>query len=131
MFRHSDIQAILRRRRLRREEGDLSEEGEAASDSPRNPTSLAPAPMDPTASGSAVQPAKQQWATSSARTKARNKRNRDKYKVKKRNERLRQEQVPKKGRPSQEEDEESDEWDPWHQANGPDVQKDEAIELDY
>jgi hypothetical protein len=131
MFRHSEIQAILRQRRLRREEGNLSEEGEAVSDSPRNVARPARASMDPTASGPAAQPAKQQWATSSARTKARNKKNRDKYRLKKRNERLQQEQVQKEGRPSRDEDDESDEWDPWHQANGPDVQKDEAIELDY
>jgi hypothetical protein len=29
------------------------------------------------------------------------------------------------------EDGESDEWDPWHQANGPDAQKDATVDLDY
>ena len=28
-------------------------------------------------------------------------------------------------------DDGSDEWDAWHQANGPDVQKDETLDLDY
>jgi hypothetical protein len=130
MFRHSEIQAILRQRRLLREGGDLSEEGEAAADSPRDTGSPAQAPTDIASSRRVAQPAKQQWATSSARTKAKNKKNRDKYKAKKKTERLRQERVQKEGRPVQD-DEESDEWDPWHQANGPDVQKDDALDLDY
>jgi hypothetical protein len=131
MFRHSEIQAILRQRRLRREEGELSEEGELASESPRNAASPAPAHTNLTPSGPATQPAKQQWTTSSARTKAKNKKNRNKYRLKQRTEKLRQEQALKEGHPPKDEDEESDEWDPWHQANGPDVQKDDTIELDY
>jgi hypothetical protein len=130
MFRHSEIQAILRQRRLRREGGDASEEGEASSESPRDAASPAQALPHPTPSGHAAQPAKQQWATSSARTKAKNKKHRNKYRMKKKTERLQKERAQKEGRPLQDDDE-SDEWDPWHQANGPDVQKDDALDLDY
>jgi hypothetical protein len=131
MFRHSEIQAIIRKRRLRREEGELSEEDEAESDSPRDAASPTSGPADRVQSGRVEKPAMQQWTTSSARTKAKNKRNRDKYKAKKKEARLRKERAQKEGRPERDEDEESDEWDPWHQANGPDVQKDDALDLDY
>jgi hypothetical protein len=130
MFRHSEIQTILRQRRLRREGGDLSEEGEAASESPRDAGSPVQASTGTAPPRRVAQPSKPQWATSSARTKAKNKRNRDKYRNKKKTERLRNERAQKEGHPVQDE-EESDEWDPWHQANGPDVQKDDTLELDY
>ncbi|KAL5121237.1 hypothetical protein ACEQ8H_000705 [Pleosporales sp. CAS-2024a] len=126
MFRHSEIQAILRKRRLRREEGEVSEEGEAEPEY-RKAASPTPAP----APASVVQPKTQQWATSSERTRKRNRRNRDKYQKKKREMRLQQERTKNDGRLSPYESSDSDEWDPWHQANGPDAQKDEAIELDY
>ena len=41
------------------------------------------------------------------------------------------ERAQKECRPLPDEDEESDEWDPWHQANGPDAQKADALDLDY
>jgi hypothetical protein len=128
MFRHSEIQAILRKRRLRREGAQLSEEGEAASESPRDTASPAPAPIDRVQSGRVDQLKTQQWATSSPRTKAKNKKNRTKYKAKKQQLRLERERAQKARR---DEDEESDEWDPWHQANGPDAQKDDTMELNY
>jgi hypothetical protein len=127
MFRHSEIQAILRKRRLRREAGESSEEGEAEEEAPQSITSPASAP----ASAPVVKPKAQQWATSSARTKRKNKRNRDKYRIKKREIRVERERAQKEGRLSPYEESESDEWDPWHQANGPDAQKQEALDLDY
>ncbi|KAF2830993.1 hypothetical protein CC86DRAFT_377916 [Ophiobolus disseminans] len=130
MFRHSEIQAILRKRRLqreRREAGEVSEEGEASDDA-KDAASLASAPTN---SVQPVQPKSQQWATSSARTKAKNKRNRDRYKIKKRQMRLNREQKQSESPQVKQGDEESDEWDPWHQANGPDVLKEEALDLDY
>lgn len=89
------------------------------------------ASLDRVQSGRVEKPKTQQWATTSARTKAKNKRNRNKYKAKKRDERLKRERAQREGRVEDEEDEESDEWDPWHQANGPDVQQDKPLDLDY
>jgi hypothetical protein len=131
IFRNSEIQRILRARRLRRESGDLSEEGEAESSPPQVTVKLPPAPIVSGASNPDTQPRPQQWATSSARTKARNKKHRDRYKMKKKSMRDQREQAQKSGRPVRDEDEESDEWDPWHQANGPDAQKQDALDLDY
>ncbi|XPS70383.1 hypothetical protein M3J09_002604 [Ascochyta lentis] len=138
MFRHSEIQAIIRRRRQQRENGDGSEEGEVEESAAEDLTNVnSPASRStPTtvpeagkvASGRVDKLKSQQWTTSSPRTKAKNKRNRDKYKAKKRDERHKREQARKK---NHDEDEESDEWDPWHQAKGPDVQKDDTVDLDY
>lgn len=145
MFRHSEIQAIIRKRQLRRENGGASEQGDAEDgeveesaaegaskvESPASQATPAAAPAaDKVASGRVdkLKSPSQQWTTSSPRTKARNKRNRDKYKAKKRDERFKREQNRKHNR---EDDDESDEWDPWHQAKGPDVQKDETVDLDY
>jgi hypothetical protein len=138
MFRHSEIQAIIRKRRQQQDNGDGSEEGEAEEsvagdsamvDSPASqPCITKSLETDKVESGRVEKPKAQQWTTSSARTKAKNKRNRDKYKAKKRGERFKREQVRRNDR---DEDEESDEWDPWHQAKGPDVQKDDTVDLDY
>ncbi|KAG9201576.1 hypothetical protein G6514_005583 [Epicoccum nigrum] len=136
MFRHSEIQAIIRKRRHLRDNGDNgSEEGEAVesvveevaeTDSAASLSTPTVVPdLGKVASGRVEKPKTQQWATSSAGTKRRNKRNRDRYRAKK--ETIKREQTRKSNR----EDDESDEWDPWHQANGPDVQKDETIDLDY
>lgn len=130
MFRHSEIQAILRKRQLRRENGELSEESEAESD-PQDAATPKLGTTEQMQPGPATNPKTQQWATSSERTKKRNKRNRDKYKIKKLNLKLQRARTQKDGPPRRDEDSESDEWDPWHQANGPDVQKDEALHLDY
>lgn len=145
MFRHSEIQAIIRKRRLNRENGNNPDQGEAeegefeesaAEDSSKVDSSASQATpvtapgADKVASGRVdkLKSQSQQWTTSSPRTKARNKRNRDKYKAKKRDERFKREQNRKHNR---DEDGESDEWDPWHQAKGPDVQKDDTVDLDY
>lgn len=138
MFRHSEIQAIIRKRRQQRDNGDGSEEGEAEdaddADSARvkspasEPTPTPTLEAGKVASGRVDKLKSQQWTTSSPRTKAKNKRNRDKYKAKRRDEKLKREQARKK---DEDDDEESDEWDPWHQAKGPDVQKDETVDLDY
>lgn len=131
MFRHSEIQAVLRKRRLQRERtdtGELSEEGEAEDDT-KDATHDSASPAS--TSTNTAQPKAHQWATSSARTKAKNKKNRDKYKIKKRGIRLQRERERSEHHRLEEQDDQSDEWDPWHQANGPDVQKEEALELDY
>lgn len=143
LFRHSEIQAIIRKRRQQRDNAEGSEDGEveegeatepAAAGSPAtgslasHPVAAVAAAADKVATGRVEKLKSNQWTTSSPRTKAKNKRNRDKYKAKKRDERFKREQVRKNGRES---DEESDEWDPWHQAKGPDVQKDDTVDLDY
>ncbi|KAJ4992161.1 hypothetical protein SVAN01_02482 [Stagonosporopsis vannaccii] len=137
MFRHSEIQAIVRKRRQQRDKGGDSEEGEseepvaeqpASVDFPASQCTPPNAQSVKVASGRVEKLKSQQWITSSPRTKARNKKNRDKYKAKKRDERIKREQARKNNR---EEDDESDEWDPWHQAKGPDVQKDDTVDLDY
>jgi hypothetical protein len=148
MFRHSEIQRIIRERRRRHEQGKPIEEEEREEEEAAVPQTHSPTPAQATSpdapadegshakpaatvsrssqSGGIDKPSNQQWATSSARTKARNKRNRDRYKVKKRDARLKREQARK-----DKDAEESDEWDPWHQAKGPDVQQDDTVDLDY
>jgi hypothetical protein len=138
MFRHSEIQAIIRKRRQQRDNAEGSEKGEVKEsvtegsskvDSPAPQTTPSTASeAGKVASGRVEKLKSQQWTTSSPRTKAKNKRNRDKYKAKKRDERLKREHARNKDR---DEAEESDEWDPWHQAKGPDVQKDDTVDLDY
>ncbi|CAO2656943.1 Nn.00g057460.m01.CDS01 [Neocucurbitaria sp. VM-36] len=146
MFRHSEIQAILRKRRQQREDGEVSDQG-GPSASPVSalgtPVSPFIGPVTPDAvtipgqsvpslvestdtvqSGRVEKPKTQQWATSSARTKARNKKHNKNYRRKKKEDR-------KKREAREDGDDESDEWDPWHQANGPDVQKDDTVDLDY
>jgi hypothetical protein len=151
MFRHSEIHNILRKRQLRQENGDLSE-GELDPVSPA-PNAASPASTDSTLAtkaetgntqaGQVEEPKKQQWATNSARSKAKNKRKRNNYAARRKT--LRTERgLPRRrsgrdnassregdGDGDGDDDDESDEWDPWHQANGPDVQKDETLDLDY
>jgi hypothetical protein len=149
MFRHSEIHVILRKRQLRKENGDLFEgELDPASPAPNvaSPASFGSNPCteadaDKTQAGQVEGPKKQQWATNSAKTKAKNKRKRDNYAARRTT--LRKERgLPRRrsgrdGPNSREvqgggdDDDESDEWDPWHQANGPDVQKEETLDLDY
>jgi hypothetical protein len=146
MFRHTEIQTILRKRRLRKENGELSE-GELDPASPAldvatpasvdSSTSMA-ADTDKPQPGPVEEPKKQQWATTSAKTKAKSKRKRANYAARRKERRL-EKGLPRRrsGRDDthnddgEDDDDESDEWDPWHQANGPDVQKDETLDLDY
>jgi hypothetical protein len=131
MFRHSEIQSILRKRRLQKEQRDAGEESEEEGAVAETPGETASPASAPTTSVDQAQPKPHQWATSSARTKAKNKKNRNKYKLKKRRIRLGQGGEDGGGASVKAESEESDEWDPWHQANGPDTNKEEPLELDY
>jgi hypothetical protein len=155
MFRHSEIQTILRKRLHRLEAGELSEEGEAKEEvasEPASPKSTKNSPIliggeshtpdgntllqramiaNGVQSGRIEKTKTQQWTTSSARTKAKNKRNRNKYRAKKKGEKLLREPEETNGSLEDNGDEESDEWDPWHQANGPDAQKADTVDLDY
>jgi hypothetical protein len=84
MFRHSEIHAMLRKRRLQKENGEVSD-GKAVSASPAPPCpptqedSHKPADVDNTQPDKPSGSKKQQWATTSATTKAKNKRKRDRY----------------------------------------------------
>lgn len=142
MFRHSEIQAILRQReKLQdREQGEVTDEnpsailqsGQADADKPASSNSRLPAnlvndSLGKVSTGGVEKSNVTQWATSSARTKAKNRRHRDKYRAKKR---LQQKQLTMKN-PRDEGEDESDEWDPWHQANGPDVHKEDSFDLNY
>lgn len=141
IFRHSEIQAILRKRRQRRDAGELSEDGEASDNQAQAAVNTASAPSDAperatsdtdnVQSGRIEKASMHSWTTSSARTKAKNKRNKLKYQAKKKARRQAEELRQKEQGQEVDDDEESDEWDPWHQANGPDVQKDEGVELEY
>lgn len=148
MFRHSEIQAILRKRRLQKENGE-SVERTSLSEKPSldvaSPMQVTPAAQEGSAhTTNGAQQAqtkeqgpqnKQQWATTSTKSKAKAKRKRDRYAKRRKEVRL-QKGLPRRrsgrnGADSGYSDDESDEWDPWHQANGPDVQKDDALDLDY
>ncbi|KAI2479248.1 DUF3807 domain containing protein [Pyrenophora tritici-repentis] len=138
MFRHSEIHAILRKRQLRKEDGEISD----ADSIPTVPALMSAATNDcslhknvDTAQSDAIEKPKQQWATTSATSKAKAKRKRDKY-AKRRKEKRLERGLPRRrggrnGADVDDSSDESDEWDPWHQANGPDVQKDDTLDLDY
>jgi hypothetical protein len=147
MFRHTEIQTILRERRRRREEGkplhetpappsppnmhDVTDNGE-----PGDPTSPAPeqSTSPSTRSGpdkvqnGRVEKSKYQWTAVSEKSRARNAKNRNKNRA---NHRAKKKEERKRKEMEEREAEESDEWDPWHQANGPDAQKDTTVDLDY
>lgn len=142
MFRHSEIQAILRQRRLQKENGETSESRSTAVNPSLDVASKAQEGSSHTMDGIQQAPPnepeqanKQQWAATSAKSKAKAKRKRDRYAKRRKEVRL-QKGLPRRrsgrnGEGSDYSDEESDEWDPWHQANGPDAQKDDTLDLDY
>ena len=148
MFRHSEIHAILRKRRTRREDGELSDVENALVSPPvtlESPASLCinldtlgsttqqgqPKSSEKVHTGRVEKSKTQQWATTSTRTKIRNKKHNHNYRRKKKEDRKRLEARTKTGDNDNDEEDESDEWDAWHQANGPDAQKDDALALDY
>ncbi|KAF2875014.1 hypothetical protein BDV95DRAFT_603787 [Massariosphaeria phaeospora] len=151
MFRHSEIQIIIRERRRKREasrspspepESTPMELAESSSQAPtrfecETPDSPRPNPAEVNQGADRVQHGRvekpqQQWTKLGPKSKARNAKNRKKNRV---NHRARKKEEKKKKREPQRDeegsDEESDEWDAWHQANGPDAQKDTAVDLDY
>ncbi|KAF1949472.1 hypothetical protein CC80DRAFT_555355 [Byssothecium circinans] len=152
MFRHTEIQTILRERRRRLEEGEpltsilnprsasgfpeipikperttsptpSSDQGEPMSISSDDEVKVHPEPAEKP---------KQQWTAISAKSRAKNARNRQKnrknYRARKKEEQKKKDQEMWE---RERQAEESDEWDPWHQANGPDAQKDDTVDLDY
>lgn len=168
LFRHTEIQTILRERRRKREaEAELQaqstseqivETADAVSSHPEagghtkhkslldaleapKPNYTAVSPSNSTANSTSknggekgVQSGRvekqSQWKTSNERQKRKNAKNRRVNRKLRNQERKRRREgsmIPGQT----EEDEESDEWDPWHQANGPDALKDTTIDLDY
>lgn len=75
-----------------------------------------------------VEKPQQQWTKVSAKTKMQKARHRKNHR---KNQLARKKEEKRMKRERKTEDSESDEWDPWHQANGPDVQKDDTVDLDY
>ncbi len=151
MFRHSEVRAILRERKRKVEDGEVSDDGarlgsgqlepgvpgsfvlnplESSNTTPSGqPDTIGCEVPEQIPSGQVEKPNIQRWATSSTRTKTRNKRNRNKYRAKQKVLRLQKEQEGTNH--YDQDDDESDEWDPWHQANGPDAQKQDDLDLDY
>ena len=124
LFRHTEIQTIIRER-LRKREANMSSESDIKRELPKSPEQSSAEARQVTGSSDRVLDGRVEkqinWTKTSARTREKNMKNRKRYRAKKREDR-------KKKR---EEDEESDEWDPWHQATGPDAQKDAPVDLDY
>lgn len=147
LFRHSEIQRmLLERRRVREAEesvhGDPSpeatmEDGEVEGSGQSTPMSISS--DDEQSQAAPAEKPQQKWTATSEKTRARNaknrKKNRKNHRERKKAERKKLEQDEKDARRRAEREEvlgeESDEWDPWHQANGPDAQKEDAVDLDY
>ncbi|KAF2013217.1 hypothetical protein BU24DRAFT_410985 [Aaosphaeria arxii CBS 175.79] len=147
LFRHTEIQTILRerRRKLESEASSQSENitqgphspeaGEVVTSSPSSPKPELPAgtPNQATPDSSEPQQAQRKWTQTSAKSKERQKRKNKKRKLavqqRKKDDRKRiRESTATSNRAD---DESSDEWDPRRQATGPDVQNAVSIELDY
>lgn len=82
------------------------------------------------------EPSQRKWTVLSEKRRLKNARSRQKIRKNQQSKKWKERQIQNRvGRQQQvgEEElgEESDEWDPWHQANGPDVQKDDNVQLDY
>jgi hypothetical protein len=115
LFRHTEIQTIIRERIRKRENGGSPEPDPKQHSSGSTPST----------GGDKVQDGRVEkgtnWTKISAKSRAKNSKRRKRY----------QASLKEKRKTKRQEDEESDEWDPWHQANGPDVQKDTPVDLDY
>ncbi|KAF2682469.1 hypothetical protein K458DRAFT_444131 [Lentithecium fluviatile CBS 122367] len=148
MFRHTEIQTILRQRRRRREEGKPLHDFPASPSAPthqdasevlvKREPSVSPSPdqstpmsttsdTDKVQSGRVEKP-QQKWTAISETTRAKNAKNRNKNR---KNHRARKKEEKKRKQQEMLEAEESDEWDPWHQAKGPDVQNNTTVDLEY
>jgi len=104
MFRHSEIQAILRKRRLRKENGEVSD----TDPTPAVPVSVSPPAQDSSLhtaesmdkpQSDAIEKPKQQWATTSAASKAKAKRKRNKYAQRRKEKKIGERSAKKKRRP--------------------------------
>jgi hypothetical protein len=106
LFRHTEIQTIIRERIRKRENG-----GSPEPDSKQHSSGSTPSTGGDKVQDGCVQKGTN-WTKISAKSRAKNSKRRKRY----------QASLKEK---------KSDEWDPWHQANGPDVQKDTPVDLDY
>jgi hypothetical protein len=166
MFRHTEIQTILRERRRRKEAG-LSLEAENmppkpaeepvpvhlafdGSSVPNAQTPKSPVQDPPTGSSTPVAAQastekkdfdngvkdsrvekKSQWRL---RSKEHQKRRNTNYRRNKKQKKIEAKKQSREGSMASGQtgdNSESDEWDPWHQANGPDAQKDDTAALEY
>jgi hypothetical protein len=152
LFRHTEIQMILRERRRKRDAEEFSE-GEATPEpNAGKPSEIGHEPEDgelpstPSYRPSATAPStksgphnkvqtgrvekQSQWKTTNAKQQRKNARSRKANREKKKIEKKKHHNGSAVSGQA-EDDGESDEWDPWHQANGPDNQKDNTVDLDY
>lgn len=139
MFRHSEIQRVLLERRRRQEAGEPIHDPPAPvvrSSSQLSDQSMSISSGDEQSQVAPAERVQQKWTATSEKGQTRSARNRKKnrknYRTnKKARLREQEEQEKRAGSRAEELGEESDEWDPWHQATGPDAQKQEYVELDY
>ena len=142
MFRHSEIQTILRKRRHRLENEEPifsdSESEQALKNSSKPVQASSPAKVGQHSQMDRVQHGRvekdDRWTKMCGKTKE--KTQRKNAKNRKAHRKRKKEEKKKKWNENtayeqMDEDSESDEWDPWHQAKGPDVQKDTTVDLDY
>jgi hypothetical protein len=152
LFRHTEIQMILRERRRKRDAEEFSEgeatpepdagkpseidhepeDGEVPSTPSYRPSATAPStkngPHNKVQTGRVEK--QSQWKTTNAKQQRKNARSRKANREKKKIEKKKHHNGSAVSGQA-EDDGESDEWDPWHQANGPDNQKDNTVDLDY
>lgn len=133
IFRHTEIQNIIRERRRRREGGlpmNIADKSQQKTSARTSSLTSSPKPEgeDKIVDGQAEK--LNQWTKTSETTKTKRNKARKRYRQNKKGRRGNGQN--NNGRRSGDyEDSESDEWDPWKQATGPDAQKDTAVELDY
>jgi hypothetical protein len=162
LFRHTEIQTILRERRRQREAENeakasaespetqqnppipafgvaevVSEPGSPKVETPTDDVSVStPSAATPASDGvqtGGIDKEKRYRRMTKEKQRAKNKRYKQSQKKRKAEEKKkgREGSVVSSKKDDKESGEASDEWDPWHQANGPDAQKAEAVELDY
>ncbi|KAH7123750.1 hypothetical protein B0J11DRAFT_529798 [Dendryphion nanum] len=153
MFRHTEIRNIIRERRRKQEVQEFTEnemqyatrisaEGTLKIVNDNIEKILSPksddatritSPLKKVQDGRIEKSKNNQWVKQSNKSKNKQKRKNSKYKKnlqqrrKRENTRSGEDGVSDNG----DDDEHSDEWNPWRQATGPDVQKDTTVDLDY
>lgn len=148
LFRHSEIHTILRKRRLKKENADEASESDYEPEETFEAMDGVQTSSPSTTSGQTLSRKRsidEVVVQSSVGTpdtgngddshKLKNRKNQKLWKQRKRQRRDNKRRKLEAGRLSPPADaasvDESDEWDPWNQATGPDAQKDETIDLDY
>ncbi|KAF2204203.1 hypothetical protein GQ43DRAFT_429209 [Delitschia confertaspora ATCC 74209] len=136
--RNSEIQAIMKERRLAKENKEPSPGSQELHEKDSSSSSKTqPAPFSTTSSRMSIAQSEDgtpKSGNSDPSQKLYNRKRRNEWKDRKKKQKDRKRRRDAARLSPQEfsdEDEESDEWDPWHQATGPDVQRDIIVDLDY